>query len=127
MKKLFLIVIFSIPLLLVVNGCQKDTFSNTKNHQVAEMKNTRKHSDVRESVWYQLTTENKKHIQGDWKDASVQKIILRDSMGMINNKNFIGKEVFIVDYPSNDNPTIGGFVVYADIKSHKLIGYGYRD
>jgi hypothetical protein len=53
--------------------------------------------------------------------------MLKDSMGVINDKKFIGKEVFIVEYPSNDHPTIGEFVVYADTKSHKLVGYGYRD
>ncbi|WP_157081512.1 hypothetical protein [Neobacillus soli] len=48
-------------------------------------------------------------------------------MGNIKNKTFIGKEVLIVDFPSNDNPSLGGFAVYANIKSHQLIGYGNRD
>jgi hypothetical protein len=62
-----------------------------------------------------------------WEDASVQKIILRDTMGIIKDKTFIGKEVFIVDYPSNDNPTLGGITAFADIRSHQIIGFGYKE
>ncbi|WP_226669625.1 hypothetical protein [Metabacillus litoralis] len=83
--------------------------------------------DVREDIWNQLTENHKKHIQGTWKDASYQKIILRETMGNITDKTFIGKEVFILDFPSKDNPTLGGVTVYADLKTHKLIGYGYRE
>ncbi|MGG2027996.1 hypothetical protein AB1282_20045 [Gottfriedia sp. S16(2024)] len=128
MNKLFLIGIFSVPLIFVLNGCQEESSKEKDKPHVLEVKNNEKQSlDVSESVWDQLTSKDKNHIQGDWKKARVQQIILRDSMGMITDKKFIGKEVFIVNYPSNDNPTIGDFVVYADLKSHKLIGYGYRD
>ncbi|WP_088044256.1 hypothetical protein [Bacillus sp. EAC] len=126
MKKFFLI-LSTVPLFFVFNGCQKSS-NEIEQYQINEAKSNEKQTlDVRESIWNQLTKEDKKHTQGNWKYASVQKINLRESMGIINDKNFIGKEVYIVDYSSNDNPTIGGFVVYADIKSHKLIGYGYRD
>jgi hypothetical protein len=83
--------------------------------------------DVRDIVWNQLTEKEKEHIVGTWKDASVQKITLRETMGNIKDKTLIGKEVYIVDYPSDDNPSLGGVGVYADIKSHRLIGFGYRD
>jgi hypothetical protein len=48
-------------------------------------------------------------------------------MGNIKDNSYIGKQVYIVDYPSNDNPSLGGVAVYADVKSFKLIGYGYRE
>jgi TRAP-type C4-dicarboxylate transport system substrate-binding protein len=83
--------------------------------------------DIREAVWNQLTEKEKDHIVGTWKDASVQKIKLLETMGNIKDKTLIGKEVYIVEYPSDDNPSLGGVGVYADIKSHRLIGFGYRD
>lgn len=77
--------------------------------------------------YFRLTKESKQHIDRNWKGASVQNIVLRQSMRIIKDKNLIGKEVFIVEYPSSDNPTLGGYAVYADKKTHKIIGYGYRD
>ncbi|MET3195662.1 hypothetical protein [Bacillus sp. OAE603] len=128
MKKLFLIALSSVPLFCALYGCQKESSNKLEHHQMKEANSNEKQQlDVRENVWNQLTNEDKKHIDGNWKGASVQKIILRESMGIIKDKKIIGKEVFIVDYPSKDNPTLGGFAVYADTKSHKIIGYGYRD
>jgi TRAP-type C4-dicarboxylate transport system substrate-binding protein len=99
-----------------------------KQHNVKEAEgNKTQVLDVREAVWNQLTKNDKEHIKRSWEDASVSKITLHETMGDIKDKTFIGKEVFIVDFPSNDNPTVGGFAVYADIKTHQLIGYGYRD
>ncbi|MCA0147184.1 hypothetical protein LCD52_00125 [Rossellomorea vietnamensis] len=83
--------------------------------------------DVREAVWDQLTEKEEEHIAGSWKNASVQKITLRESMGQIRDKTFIGEEVYLVDYPSEDSPSLGGVGVYADIKSYRIIGFGYRD
>jgi len=128
---LFVLPFFLISLLL--NGCQqlaadekpkeKQHNQNSKEVQSIETKTL----DVKETVWNQLTEKDKKHIQGAWKDASFRKVTLQKEMGTIYDSKFIGKEVFIVDYPSNDNPTLGGIGVFADIKSHQLIGYGYRE
>jgi len=128
LKKLFLLTLFYISLVFFLNACLKVTSNENEQRKVMEGRNTENQSlDVRESVWNQLTIENKKHIEGDWKDASMKKIILSDSNGVIKDKKFIGKEVYLVEYPSNDNPTLGEFGVFADTKSHRLIGYGYRE
>jgi fructose-specific component phosphotransferase system IIB-like protein len=128
LKKFFSIILTSVLLSFVLCGCQKESSKEVVKSQVTNSKSNNKQAlDVREAVWNQLTKKEKVHIVGTWKEASVQKIILRKSMGIINDKKFIGREVFIIDYPSNDNASIGGIVVYADIKSHQLIGYGYRD
>jgi len=128
MKKFTLIVLASFLLSFVLNGCQQKASNENKQQNVKEKNSDETQVlDVREDIWNQLTENHKKHIQGTWKDASYQKIILRETMGNITDKTFIGKEVFIVDFPSNDNPTLGGVTVYADLKTHKLIGYGYRE
>jgi TRAP-type C4-dicarboxylate transport system substrate-binding protein len=130
-KKFTLFILTFFFLSLVLNGCQqlvaeekpKEKHHNDNLNEVQSIETL----DVRESVWNRLTEEHKNHIQGTWKDASVYQRVLRENMGSNLDKTFIGKEVYIIDYPSNDNPTLGGIVVYADIKSHQLIGYGHRD
>lgn len=120
--------LFSLLLFFTLTACQQQASNESNQYKVKEIKSNETLAlDVRENVWNQLTEEDKKHIQGTWKDASYRKIILRETMGIIKDKSFIGKEVYIVDFPSNDNPTLGGVAVYADLKSHLLIGYGYRD
>ena len=128
MKKFTLIVQSAILLSFILNACQHQASNDREQDKEKEAKSNETQTlDVRESVWNQLKEKEKEHIEGTWKDASVQKITLRQSMGNIKDKTFIGKEVYIVDYPSNDNPSLGGVAVYADIKSHRVIGYGYRE
>ena len=128
MKKFTLIILSSILLSFLLNGCQQQVSNNTKELNVKEEnRNETQSLNVREAVWNQLTKKEKEHIVGIWKDASVQKITLRETMGNIKDKTFIGKEVYLVDFPSNDNPSLGGVGVYADIKTHRIIGFGYRD
>lgn len=128
LKKFTLIVLSSILLSLVLNGCQQKALIEGKQQNVKEAKTEElKALDVRKAVWNQLTEKEKVHIVGTWKDAGVRKITLRETMGNIKDKTFIGKEVYLVDFPSNDNPTLGGVVVYADIESQRVIGFGYRD
>ena len=126
MKKMILATIVLVPILILNSGCSKDSHEIISK-EVKNAKSIDKHKDIRENVWNQLSSENKNHIKGTWKDASLQKITLRENMGIIQMKDFIGKEVLIIDYPSSDNPTIGGFAIYADPKSQQIIGYGYRD
>ena len=127
-KKFTLIILSSILLSFLLNGCQQQVSNNTKELNVKEEnRNETQSLNVREAVWNQLTKKEKEHIVGIWKDASVQKITLRETMGNIKDKTFIGKEVYLVDFPSNDNPSLGGVGVYADIKTHRIIGFGYRD
>lgn len=125
-KKLTLIIFTSILLSFVLNGCQQQASNNRNEHNVKKANETQS-LDVREVVWNQLTKKEKEHIVGTWKDARVRKITLRETMGNFKDKTYIGKEVYLVVFPSNDNPSLGDIGVYADIKSHHLIGIGLRD
>lgn len=133
MKKLTLNALSYFFLSFVLIGCQQQagdekTEEKKYNQNSKEVQSIETNPlDVREAVWNRLTEEHKMQIQGSWKDATVYQRVLREDMGYNLDKTFIGKEVYIIDYPSNDNPTIGGILVYADVKSHQLIGYGHRD
>ncbi|MGG4170064.1 hypothetical protein ABEW00_21685 [Rossellomorea vietnamensis] len=124
----FISICLSFIILFLLFGCQQQVSNDEREQKVKEPKSNKTQAlDVREAVWNQLTEKEKEHIAGSWKDASVQKITLRESMGQIEDKTFVGREVYIVDYPSKDSPSLGGIGVYADIKSHRIIGFSYRE
>ncbi|UNL87051.1 hypothetical protein [Priestia koreensis] len=114
--KHFMMIGLLFVLLVNMTGCQQSSLTN-KVHP----------ADVREAVWDQLTDEKRHHIKGTWRDASVKKVVFQKSMGSITDKSFIGKEVYMIDYPANDSLLLGDVGVFADVKSFKIIGYGYRD
>ncbi|MFQ3544454.1 hypothetical protein Q7A53_10215 [Halobacillus rhizosphaerae] len=128
MKKIGLVIVISI-VSITLSACSDQNEQASKTDPKVTHNQTKvTNKDVREDVWEQLTEEKKEHIVGSGKEASIQQITLREGMGMIKDNNFIGKEVYLVDFPSDeDNPTLGGIGVYADSKSHKIIGFGYRD
>ncbi|MEW4282634.1 hypothetical protein [Priestia koreensis] len=114
--KHFMMIGLLFVLLVNMTGCQQPSLTN-KVHA----------ADVREAVWDQLTDEKRNHIKGTWRDACVQKVVFQKSMGSITDKSFIGKEVYMIDYPANDSLLLGDVGVFADVKSFKIIGYGYRE
>ncbi|MEB9972516.1 hypothetical protein P4K82_13110 [Bacillus cereus] len=67
------------------------------------------------------------HQGRNWRKATVKKLILDKHIGHLKDESYEAKEVYLVDFESNDNVTVGGFSVYVDIKTKKLVGYGYRD
>lgn len=83
--------------------------------------------DIRELVWNQLDLKDKERINGNWQDAKLNKILLNESMGIINNKLYIGKEVYIIDFQTKGNSIPNNMIVYSSIDEHKIIGYGYID
>lgn len=125
MRKLSL-VIFILVLISGVtacsdNGVKSNTQSNTK------VINPEK-ADVREVVWQQLSAEDKNRIDGSWNDGKVSKISLRkDMMQLVDDQSYAGKEVYIIDFPTTDISRPNNILVYADVKTLHVIGYGLVD
>lgn len=121
MKKLTLNALSYFLLSFVLIGCQQQagdekTEEKQYNQNSKEVQsNETKTLDVRETVWNRLTEEHKMQIQVTWKDATVYQRVLREDMGYNLDKTFIGKEVYIIDYPSNDNPTLVRFNLYSNL------------
>ena len=44
-------------------------------------------------------------------------------MGIINDKSYIGKEVYLIDFPTKSISV--PIIVYASLDDYKIIGYGY--
>lgn len=123
MKKfnfLILLAILSFGLLACTN--QKSDFNKTSQESNSTVK-----KDVREMVWEQLKPSEKERIKGTWSDAKTTKIYLKSSMREINDTSFIGKEVYLVDFPTKSSGVPNNMVIYADKDSGKIVGYGYTD
>jgi len=83
--------------------------------------------DIRESVWTQLSIQDKKRIRS-WKDAKVSKMVLREEMiPQLLNTSYLGKEVYLIDIPTINKSLPNNMIVYADTHTYTLIGYGFVD
>ncbi|MDR7071674.1 hypothetical protein [Fictibacillus barbaricus] len=132
MKKVIILVCSSILFIGLTSFIKQDDKSKTENivrktEPIFSKTEETKSKDVREEVWNQLSTEDKKRVIGSWKDAKIRKIMLSQSMGNINDKNEIGHEVYVIDFQVKSNSIPNNMVVYADLEGHKLIGHGYVD
>ena len=123
MKKNTLIVL-SILILVLLTACYN---SKESNKAANEQSNVTQVQDVREAVWSQLTSNDQERIKGKWQDSTLQKITLHEFMGKINDKSYIGKEVYLVDFKTNSNSISNNMGVYASCDHYKIIGYGYVD
>ncbi len=47
-------------------------------------------------------------------------------MGNIYDKDYIGKEIYLIDFPTNSNSMPNNMIVYASL-DYKIVGYGYVD
>jgi hypothetical protein len=86
-----------------------------------------KQGDVRDVVWNQLTPKDKERINGTWQDGKLYKRILNKDMGIINDKTYINKEIYIVDFPTKNFSMPNNMLVFASLSDYKIIGYGYVD
>jgi hypothetical protein len=123
MKKAILIIISTVASISFISfNSQSKASSSNKQSATYE-------KDVREIVWSQLPSRDKKRIKGTWKDAKVSKIVLTKDMAReVKDKSYIGKEVYLIDFPTI---FIGRYpinmVVYADEVTCTLIGRGIVD
>lgn len=124
------IIIFIVVVTLVALGLfyyLNQSEKTTNKTQTNTTKTTKK--DVREVVWGQLSEKQKSEIVGGWGDGKVSKVILKDNgtMNLVGDKSYKGQEVYLISFPSINNPTIGDVIIYADMNTYDIIGYGLRD
>ena len=58
-------------------------------------------------------------------DSKLQRITLISTMGIINDNTYIGKEVYLIDFPTKSIAMPNNMIVYASLDNYKVIGYGY--
>ncbi|WP_394172270.1 hypothetical protein [Guptibacillus hwajinpoensis] len=87
--------------------------------------------DVREVVWGQLPSEQKDFI-GNWEDATVSKIELREGMMSsdlhdMSETLYIGNEVYAIDFPIKSGSSTNTITVFADVENGEYIANGLVD
>ena len=124
MKKIILLIISSVLSLLLFTACSitKEPDTKTNNEPIST---TSKEQDIREIAFNQLTVNDKDRISGAWNDSKLSKITLKEGMGNINDKSYIGKEVYLIDFATKDTIMPNNMIVYLTKDSKKLLGYGY--
>lgn len=126
LKKLnffIIILVFFTILLITSSSIKKESVSVNINKQ--NIKQSAKGKDVREITFNQLSPKDKNGVFGTWENSKLSKIILKENMGNINDKSYIGKEVYIIDIPTRSISIPNNMIVYVSIDNHKLLGYGY--
>ncbi|MEY8345762.1 hypothetical protein [Niallia circulans] len=97
----------------------------SNNEQVNEKKNKK---DVRQVVWEQLSLEQKELIDCTWKNGKVSKITLNDNMmTQVEAKSYVGKEVYLIDFPTKNKSIPNNIIIYADLITFDYIGNGLVD
>ncbi|WP_461207154.1 M56 family metallopeptidase [Clostridium sp. DL1XJH146] len=117
------------PLKIKVGWQTRNGNSIEKTYSVGEQLLAEKiqvsEQDIIKIVFDQLTAEEQESIKDLWQDASLQKVILAGDMGRIKDEAYIGKEVYLINFTTNNKFEPNNMVVYASIDEYKLVGYGY--
>jgi len=129
-KKNILIILSAILLIAVglfyySNQGEEKVVNNEKQSTVKEAAK----KDVREVVWEQLPAGQKDMIDSTWEDGKISKITLNEQSAMspVGDKSYAGEEVYLISFPDKRTATLGDLVIYADVNTFDLIGYGIRD
>lgn len=137
MKKITVtIAIFAAVLLLGVGvfyyfNQNKEAVTNEKIQANTDQSTVEQSSkkDVREVVWEQMSAQQKTTIDGTWTDGKVSKVTLEGFMMIgVEDASYEGKEVYMIEFPRKQVDTLGDtLMVYADVDTYKLVGYGALD
>lgn len=137
-SKLFIITIVTLLALgagtFYVLGRDESNKNTAMNNDTNSTANSLEEEvDVRKSVWSQLPQEQQERINGTWQDGKVSKITLREDAIMSDGDKIVGvgayagKEVYLIDFPTKTKAIPNNMVVYADITTLEIIGYGLVD
>lgn len=122
----------SIILSIGLFGCQQENQNGSQEGNEIKNEETVKEvpepADVRQVVWNQMSEEDKEHVDGNWRDGTVSKVQLNESMmHLIKDKTHIGKEVYLIELPTKNISFPNSMIVYADIPTYEYIGKGIVD
>jgi hypothetical protein len=118
-KPILIAVIIVVSLSLISFSNQSKALSNNKQ-------STAPAKDVREVVWNQLPTSDKERIKGTWKDAKVvsKGVLTKDMAIGVDDKSYIGKNVYSIVFPTTFIGQPNFMLVYADAETYSFIGKG---
>lgn len=85
--------------------------------------------DIRAAAYDQMNDDNKAAVLGNWKSAAIRTVNLRGPMGDITDLNYVGLDVYAVDFKRTDRQGVqpDNMVAFLAMDTGKLIGFGYVD
>lgn len=107
----------------------RDNETSPSNEKQSSVDEAPPEKDIREIVWNQLSARQKEEVDGTWTDGEVSKTTLSEN-AVTNTSvdtSYVGKEAYLISFPSKLSPTLGDLLVYADVDTTVIIGYGLRD
>lgn len=125
MKKIIFIAILSVLFVGFSTYSTQVKLNSAAKKQSASK--TIQRQDIRKIAYNQLASEDKERIAGTWQNSKFSKITLREGMGNINDKSYVGLEVYLIDFPTKSKSLPNNMIVYIEMHNYKLIGYGYVD
>ncbi|MCP8970087.1 hypothetical protein [Ectobacillus ponti] len=126
MKKIILLTVSAV-LVSGVMACSKQEKTETSHGSAAGNSTAASNmtKDMKQIAWEHLSQEQQSHVKGSWESATVRKLTLKNSV--LKGTKYDGKEVYLVDFPSDENPTLGGIGVYISTDTKEFIQLAPRD
>lgn len=84
------------------------------------------HLSILESVFEQLSEEEKDEITPSWRAGTVEKIVLEKDSGFEAEEAYFGQSVYLVTFPSRRSEILGDVRKLADPATNRIIGFSYR-
>lgn len=85
---------------------------------------TAKGQDIREIAFNQLTSNDKERLLGTWQDSKIVKKALKEGMANTDDKSYIVKKVYAIEFTTKEKSFPNYIEVLLDIDNYKFIAYG---
>jgi len=130
----FIMLVLFICIIFYACSNRRDLSSDDMNNSIVttareerEITISDEKHDIREIAYNQLTPDDIQRISGTWQNSTLSTITLKEGMGTNLTYSFIGKEVYMIDFPTKDISKPNNMTVYLKMDTYKLIGYGLVD
>ena len=127
MKKVIYFLILCIISVGVI-GCSKQNRAVNNSLPNVQVKKQATSNEIIQIVYNQLPKKLKETIDFDLKEIKINKVILKSGMGKIDDKSYIGKEIYDIEFTIKDKYVRpNNRIVFATLNDYQIIGYGYVD
>lgn len=104
------------------------TYKIIRKEMIEKEKEEELLNTVKDIVFNSLPEDEKTNLDNDISKANINTVVLKDDMGVILEDNYIGEEVYVIDFPGKDKKTVpNNKIVYANKQFCEVVGYGYID
>ncbi|GFZ33732.1 hypothetical protein CSC2_42580 [Clostridium zeae] len=126
MKKIIVFLGALVIIIMVIFYYSESNIVNMHTENQKNISNVAK--DIREIAFDNLSQYQKDKVLGTWRDSKLTEVKLSLNMVMFSDESYIGKEVYLVDFPGKDKTMLhNNIIVFISMDNYKFIGYGLVD